>query len=312
MSLLTIPNTFANGTGPSNIIDATQMNANFTAVQTAVNNIYPSQVLPLTSGQATFGATATGVGYKFLANDATATPLTVSGIAGQSVPIQSWTLTSGGAAAMAVTSIGALNVGVNSSAGSAGDAAFSRSATTGAILIGQQQLDYGITLAGGFSIGKPLFSGIAAATHTSNYQFTNNNARTTAMGFSNSVSIATVPGTVWLLTDLTNIDAVAVDTSGNMGITGAYNHVSLAAAKANIAPLAFDPLALVINTQWQQFTMASDPTGETLVGFIADNTDPVLSGPQQNRANPSVTASVACAAIQVMAAKLHAAGVAGF
>ena len=114
MSLLTVPNVFTNGTGPANIIDAVQMNANFTAVATAVNNIYPSQILPITSGQATFGATATGIGYKFLANDATAVPLTVSGVSGQSSDLFDVTLTSGGTKAMSVNSTGQLtsNFGV--------------------------------------------------------------------------------------------------------------------------------------------------------------------------------------------------------
>lgn len=111
MSLLVVPNTFVNGTGPSNIIDATQMNANFTAVATAVNNIYPSQILPLTAAQATFGATATGVGYKIIANDATAVPFTVSAVTSQSVDILDVTLTSGGVKAFFVDSGGVTHAG---------------------------------------------------------------------------------------------------------------------------------------------------------------------------------------------------------
>lgn len=110
MSLLTIPNTLVNGTGPANIIDAVALNANFTAIATAVNNIYPSQILPITTGQATFGATATGVGYKFLANDATATPLVISGVTSQTANIQNWTLTSGGTPVMSLDNLGELGI----------------------------------------------------------------------------------------------------------------------------------------------------------------------------------------------------------
>jgi len=113
VSTLTIPNTFVNGT----TINAAPFNSNFGAIttwSTAIDNtnigpagLFPNQLLPTTGAQATFGATAVGVGYKFLANDATATPLTVSGVSGQSADILDVTLTSGGTNAFKIASAGA-------------------------------------------------------------------------------------------------------------------------------------------------------------------------------------------------------------
>lgn len=138
MSLLVIPNVLVNGTGPANIVDAVGLNANFTAIATAVNNIYPSQILPITTGQATFGATATGVGYKFLANDATATPLTISGVTSQSADILDVTLTSGGTKTFGVNSAGVVFTGTGPSAAAtnAGNLSVATSATGGAIAFG--------------------------------------------------------------------------------------------------------------------------------------------------------------------------------
>lgn len=114
MSALVISNVFVNGT----TIQAAPFNQNFGQIvtwSTAIDNsnigpagLFANQLLPLTGTQATFGATATGVGYKFLANDATATPLTVSGVAGQSVDIFDVTLTSGGIKAVSVNLTGQL------------------------------------------------------------------------------------------------------------------------------------------------------------------------------------------------------------
>lgn len=105
MSNLVIPVVLANGTGPANIVDAVGLNANFTAIATAVNNIYPSQIIPTTTGQATFGGNQP---YLFLAGGAAVTPLTVSGVSGQSAAILQATLTSGGTPVFKVDSTGAL------------------------------------------------------------------------------------------------------------------------------------------------------------------------------------------------------------
>lgn len=113
MSVLTIPNVFVNGT----TINAAPFNSNFNAVATAVNSIdnsnigtaglFASQLIPTTLGQATFGGT---IGYQFLAATSGTVPLTISGVAGQSVDIFDITLTSGGTKALAVTSAGGVSL----------------------------------------------------------------------------------------------------------------------------------------------------------------------------------------------------------
>ena len=102
------------------VVDAVIHNANFPEIQTAVNSIdhtnmgpagiYASNLLPTTAAQATFGATATGVGYKFLGNDSTAVPLTISGVTSQTADLQDWYLTSGGTLAVQITAAGLLTI----------------------------------------------------------------------------------------------------------------------------------------------------------------------------------------------------------
>ncbi len=114
MSVLSIPNTFATGT----TIQAAPFNANFTAIQTAVNSIdntnigaagiFASQLIPTTAAQATFGGL---VGYKFYPATASAVPLTISGFTGQSVDLLDVTLTSGGTNAFKIGSTGAATFG---------------------------------------------------------------------------------------------------------------------------------------------------------------------------------------------------------
>jgi hypothetical protein len=107
------------------------------------------------------------VGYKFLANDTTAVPLTVSGVSGQSADIFDVTLTSGGTKAFVVNSAGVttlsslasgnaafdgtFSVGPNPYGASVGDGSFGRSTTVGAIEIGGSAaavlIDYQASLA---------------------------------------------------------------------------------------------------------------------------------------------------------------------
>ena len=162
--------TFVNGT----TINAAPFNSNFGAIttwSTVIDNtnigpagLFPNQLLPTTGAQATFGATAVGVGYKFLANDATAVPLTVSGVGGQSAHILNVTTTSGGAnafyvdnngittAAFLVCSAGALSTPV---AFQTGDLTVQRSASTGLINVGGStnagSADYNINNANAWS-----------------------------------------------------------------------------------------------------------------------------------------------------------------
>ncbi len=109
------------------LITAARLNANNSAYVAGFTNIdntnigtagiYASQIKPTTSAQATFGGSA--VGYVFLSLSTAVTPLTVSGIAGQSVDIFDVTLTSGGTKALAIGSTGAATFsGTLQSAGS--------------------------------------------------------------------------------------------------------------------------------------------------------------------------------------------------
>lgn len=312
MSTLVIPVILANGNQPQNIVDGVGLNSNFNAIAAAVNNIYPSQVLPLTALQATFGATATGVGYKFLANDATATPLAISGVSGQSVDIFDVTLTSGGTKALFVSSAGAVNVGAGN-ATPYGDLGIARTGgVTGAIGLGGQQFDYGLVVAGSFGMQKPLYSSIAAAAHTLNYRFLNNASRTTAMGFSNSISINTVAGTVWLLTDESNIDAASINTTGDLGIAGTLHQTSLRSKKHRIEYV--DPneaLEVALATKIARYDWVQEDEHESgklrHASFIADEAPWQLSGgPGYEHADPQKTASYALAAVAALHARVIA------
>jgi hypothetical protein len=123
MSILSIPNVFVTGT----TIQAAPFNANFSAVQTAVNSIdntnigvaglFASQILPTTSGQATFGGTTAytfpyGVGGTgvFTAQSTSTVPMTVNGITSQAVDLFDVYLTAGGSKDFWISSNGNVHV----------------------------------------------------------------------------------------------------------------------------------------------------------------------------------------------------------
>jgi len=163
------------------IVDAVIHNTNWSQCVAAVNGIdhgnigaaglYASNLLPTTAAQATFGATATGVGYKFLANDTTATPLTISGVTSQSADIFDVTLTSGGTKAFVV---GANGVSYFSNAGAsvsgpggitAGDLVVQRNASAGTLWLGggtkAGALDYQVTATGFHTFsGSATYNGV--------------------------------------------------------------------------------------------------------------------------------------------------------
>ena len=105
MSVVTIPFTFA----PLTSISSGQMDSNFTAVATAINNIdntnigmagiYASQIIPPSGVRATFGGQ---FGYTFYPAVSNQIPLTVSGVTLQSADILDVTLTAGGIKAFSV------------------------------------------------------------------------------------------------------------------------------------------------------------------------------------------------------------------
>jgi hypothetical protein len=334
VSTLTIPNTFVNGT----TINAAPFNQNFGNIvtwSTAIDNtnigpagLFPNQLLPTTGAQATFGLTATGVGYTFLANDATATPLKAVGVSGQSANIFEVDLTAGGTKAVQIgasglaTMLGPIVLQSPGSGGGVGSTVYianDAGATNGLLFnipsASTNGFRFNVNATQVFQIGTgnvnttlPINSTIAAALHTSNYEFQNNSGRTTAMGYSNIVSINTIGGTVWLVTDLANIDAAAIDTSGNLGIAGTLHQTSRRELKKRIEYI--DPseaLEVVLATKIARYDfMAEEPqeNGQTRhASFIADEAPWQLSGgPGREHADPQKTASYALAAI----AGLHA------
>jgi hypothetical protein len=109
---------------------------------------------------------------------------------------------------------------------------------------------------------------------------------------------------------------LAVDTGGNLGIAGTLSTGSLRSLKQGIAPISKDPLALIEATNWVEFNYIAEEGAELErkhLGFIAEDTDPYLSGPDhQHGYEPGSIAALACAAIKDIAARLKAANVAGF
>ena len=295
MSLLTGLISFTNGTGPANIIDATQMNSNFTAVATAVNNIYPSQVLPITTAQATFGATAVGVGYKFLANDATATPLTISGVTSQSVDIFDVTLTSGGTKAFFVSATGVVTVpgtgglvlgssGANTSAKIFNTGGFSDFGTTagtaGGVTGGGFFLDNGVsnTLAlstiGDFGVARSVFAGGGNAPNAGSLV----SAVSTTSGqviFGGTFASATGAGAVTFDGSKYNFFSAGLggSTANIVAATGVYNATSDERLKKDIVVIPYG-LAEVLKMKPSKFKwVLSDQPG---LGFIAQDVAAVL------------------------------------
>lgn len=310
MSVLNIPNVFVQGT----TINAAPFNTNFSAVQTAVNNVdnsnvgasgfFASQLLPTTLGQATFGG---AIGYLHLAPSASTTPLTVSGVAGQSANIFDVTLTSGGTKALAVTAtaggtssntivLGQFAAGGALGAGSStGDITAARSATAGNVFLGNgtaaQQSFIGasgnvisliptassgtaVTVSANGSLNAasgPIFTG--AATATTNTDLSSSRSGTTGV-------------VVWGSTAASNctadfgINAVGTLTFKNgtgtafIPLTGGpYTNSSDASLKTNIKPVT-DALAAALQLKpvsfnWQE----SDAPG---LGFVAQDVQAIF------------------------------------
>src|SRR6202051_2817399 len=109
MSLLSIPNNFS----PLTTIQSALVDANFSAVATAANNIdntnigaaglFATNLIPVSTATATFGGAC---GYKFYPASTGQVPLTVSGVAAQTADLFDVTLTSGGTKAFAIAATG--------------------------------------------------------------------------------------------------------------------------------------------------------------------------------------------------------------
>jgi len=102
---------------------------------------------------------------------------------------------------------------------------------------------------------------------------------------------------------------LSIDGSGNMGIAGNFYAASRKALKNNIAPLSFDPLAIVNETQVLQWCYKKShcKPGETRnVGPMADDTDERIAGKKHDGVNVNNALFISYAAIQKLSAKVDA------
>lgn len=296
ISVLTIPNTFITGT----TINAAPFNANFQAVATSVNSIdnsnigaaglFASQLIPTTAGQATFGGT---VGYIHLAPSSGITPLTISGVGGQSVDILDVTATSGGAKYLFVSNNGFLGFGAVGGSG------------PGATIV-QIFNDAGAT--NGLSLNVPtgstngyqfLVAGTAVAQITNNAHIFATGAA--ALVISSTLSALSAPATSGggdLIAQRTasagNANFGGASSSGTIDWNintassfslktggggfaavsgGAYTNASDAAFKSNIAPITRG-LAEIMALKPSSFVV--NETKRAGLGFIAQDVQAVL------------------------------------
>lgn len=303
MSVLTIPNSFSNGT-PA---DGNLVNQNFSAVAAAVNNInssnvgalgiYASQLIPTSSAQATFGGT---LGYTFLAPSTGVTPLVASGIAGQSANIFQATLTSGGIPAFAVDKSGIVYASALASVSAPGSAALGdlvaqRSATSGVLQIGGAtralEMEFGtlqngqVTLqrfnaGSGTDLGFTVFGNITAQAAFSATSFPTASldgdiiaARTTATGQYWAGGAASSGG--WDF-NITNGGGITFKTGAGGFIplfAGAYTNSSDATLKANVQPVA-DALISALALKPVSFDWKHD--GSSSLGFLAQDVQSIL------------------------------------
>jgi hypothetical protein len=74
--------------------------------------------------------------------------------------------------------------------------------------------------------------------------------------------------------------------------------------KENIVPCEKDALAIINSVDVCEYTFKADPTGDVRVGFIADDTDPVLSGSNQDKFDLNNVIGVMMKAIQQLTEKV--------
>ncbi len=287
MSVLNIPNTFITGT----TIQAAPFNANFTAIQTAVNSIdntnigaagiFASQLIPTTAAQATFGGL---VGYKFYPATASAVPLTISGFTGQSVDLLDVTLTSGGTNAFKISSTGAATfgfalsaAGLTSTAGVAVGGALT-GATTGAF--SSTLSAAGLTSTAGVAVGGALTgatTGAFSSTISSSVAYGSAFVLTfpslgssgyTAIGAANT-STAGVTGSILNVQNQGVAALLGLDTSGNLGVAGALVAAKTVQGSSNSSTIAYVPPV---------YTAAGAATASTLHGVFGSTSITFSSG----------------------------------
>jgi hypothetical protein len=341
--LLTIPNNFVANT----LIQSALVDANFTAVATVINGnidhsntinstgFYASDIKPLTAAEATFGLTATGVGYNFLANDATATPLTVSGVSGQSADLFDVTLTSGGIKAIFVDSGGALafskigafasgsSVGITGDIGAVAGMLFNipTSSSSGYrwLVNGGTITPMQLTAAGNLNvssgvgaIGAVIAGGATTGTPTPGDM---------AMSRSTTTGAMTIGGTaasVGIDFNITNPNSLTFRNASSAFtpiFAGAYTNSSDATLKTNVAPIA-DAITAIMALKPVSFDWKHD--GSSSLGFLAQDVQsvfPVLVSTDVNGSmgvNYDGIIPVCVATSQEIVAKLRSAGIAGF
>ncbi len=282
MSTLVLPYTaVANQVAPS-----ASYNANDAAIvawsttidhSNTVNStgFYASDIKPLTAAEATFGATATGVGYKFLANDITAVPLTVSGVSGQSADIFDVTLTSGGTKAISVSAAGSFAAGAQVTGAQIGDISASRTPSTAVIFLGSNGSQYlsmassvltltgaALTVANTVTANAGLFA--AGATAVSSGQVAINES-----GGAMFLDAYTAAGVVFTFRDNASVTTIATIAAGS----GTYTAASDARLKQNVTDLGLG-LAEVLRLRPVAFNWIRDNTPSQ--GFLAQDVAAII------------------------------------
>jgi hypothetical protein len=263
VSTLVLPYTaVANQVAPSasyNANDAAIVawaNGNIDNTNIGSAGIFASQIKPLTAAEATFGATATGVGYKFLANDITAVPLTVSGVSGQTADLFDVTLTSGGTKALAIASTGvATFASTTQSANGYGSASSSYGPTSCSV--------NGFIIANAQIIGNAgLFA--AGATAVTSGQVAINES-----GGAMFLDAYTAAGTVFTFRDNVSVTTIATIAAGS----GTYTAASDARLKQNVTDLGLG-LAEVLRLRPVAFNWIRDNTPSQ--GFLAQDVAAII------------------------------------
>lgn len=121
---------------------------------------------------------------------------------------------------------------------------------------------------------------------------------------SGTATVNGVAGTLLALTNTGTTDLINFDASGNVGTLGTVTATNFFSSskrshKQDIQPLSFDALQVLRDTDWASFRYLpkwGDPK-QTHIGFIADDTPSVLSGPLHDHFDAQALATVDAQAI---------------
>lgn len=100
-----------------------------------------------------------------------------------------------------------------------------------------------------------------------------------------------------------------LDGNGDLYINGdvhadAFYTDSLRELKTNIVPSEISAIDMINSTEIVEFVYKTDLTGDTRIGFIADDTDPMMSSSQQNQFDIANTVGVLLKAVQELSAEV--------